>query len=140
MLVTADPGTAAPGASDPRKLAWLARSNPITVLPAVSSLEALRRDVKGSIGKRPFAGFGNPLLDGPDAGYRDVKWQAMSNASCDGATRVLVAEARGLGVMPVALRSGIARRRKPQRQAIPLPETAEEVCDVARDARRGRNR
>ena len=61
-----------------------------------------------------------------------MKWQAMSNASCDALTRVMVAEARGLGMVPVALRGGVADVAS-LRLAIPLPETAEEVCDVARD-------
>jgi hypothetical protein len=40
VLVTAKPETATPNLDDYRKIAWLARSNAITVLPAVSSLRA----------------------------------------------------------------------------------------------------
>ena len=45
-------------------LAWLAREHAITVLPAVSSLKALRRVAKPSAATKPMIGFGNPLLDG----------------------------------------------------------------------------
>jgi len=43
---------------------WLARDHALTVLPAVSSLKALRRVSKPSAATRPFIGLGNPLLDG----------------------------------------------------------------------------
>lgn len=49
------------------ELAWFARSNAITVLPAVSSLKALRQNAKVSAAKEPFIGFGNPMLIGQPA-------------------------------------------------------------------------
>jgi tetratricopeptide (TPR) repeat protein len=58
---------------DYRSAAWLARRNPITVLPAVSSLKALRRVAKPSAATKPMIGFGNPLLDGDPAAR---PWQA----------------------------------------------------------------
>jgi tetratricopeptide (TPR) repeat protein len=51
-------------ASDYRGTKWLARQNVITVLPAVSSLKALRRVARLSAATRPMLGVGNPLLDG----------------------------------------------------------------------------
>lgn len=52
---------------DPRALSkthWLARDVALVTLPSVGSLRALRAS-RVSIGaKRPFAGFGDPLLDG----------------------------------------------------------------------------
>jgi CHAT domain len=59
--------TESPTSSDHRDAAWLAREHAITILPAVSSLKALREVGKPSIAPRPLIGFGNPLLDGPDA-------------------------------------------------------------------------
>ena len=57
-----------PAAStDYRSAAWLVRSHALTVLPAVSSLKALRRISRPSAAKKPFIGFGNPLLAGLDA-------------------------------------------------------------------------
>ena len=61
--------TKPPTSGDHRAIAWLAREHAITVLPAVSSLKALRRVSKPSAAPRPMIGFGNPLLDGPDASH-----------------------------------------------------------------------
>ena len=67
VLVTEKPDPAATGTDAFRRAAWLAKSNAITVLPSVSSLKALREHAKTSQATKPFVGFGNPLLDGPDA-------------------------------------------------------------------------
>jgi tetratricopeptide (TPR) repeat protein len=56
-----------PTSDDYKSAAWLARKNAITVLPAVSSLKALRRIGKPSAAPRSMIAFGNPLLDGSDA-------------------------------------------------------------------------
>ena len=50
-----------------RDVQWLARTHAITVLPAVSSLKALRRVARPSAATKPMIGFGNPLLDGDPA-------------------------------------------------------------------------
>ncbi len=57
VLVTAPP--AGDGSA-----AWLIREHALTVLPAVSSLKALRRVARPSAAPKPLIGFGNPLLDG----------------------------------------------------------------------------
>jgi hypothetical protein len=67
VLVTEKPNLAAAGNDAFRRASWLAKSNTITVLPSVSSLKALREHAKTSHASKPFVGFGNPLLDGPDA-------------------------------------------------------------------------
>ena len=67
VLVTEQPDPAATGTDAFRRAAWLAKSNSITVLPSVSSLKALREHAKTSHATKPFVGFGNPLLDGPDS-------------------------------------------------------------------------
>ena len=59
--------TKPPTSGDHRAVAWLAREHAVTILPAVSSLKALRRVGKPSAASKPMIGFGNPLLDGPDA-------------------------------------------------------------------------
>ena len=61
VLVTAGSST------DYRAAAWLARQNAVTVLPAVTSLKALRRVAKPSGATKAMIGFGNPLLDGDPA-------------------------------------------------------------------------
>ena len=74
--------TKAPTSGDHRAAAWLARDHAVTILPAVSSLRALRRIGRPSTAPRPMIGFGNPLLDGPDASYTDVRSSpATSNAA-----------------------------------------------------------
>ena len=45
-----------------REVAWLAADRAITVLPAVSALQALRETADGTPGAEPFLGFGEPLL------------------------------------------------------------------------------
>jgi tetratricopeptide (TPR) repeat protein len=59
VLVTKPPTSGNHGTA-----AWLAREHAITVLPAVSSLKALRRIGRPSAAPRPMIGFGNPLLIG----------------------------------------------------------------------------
>ncbi len=68
VLVTAAPAKDGHKAKDANKdAAWLIRDHAITVLPAVSSLKALRQVARPSAAGEPMAGFGNPLLDGdPD--------------------------------------------------------------------------
>jgi tetratricopeptide (TPR) repeat protein len=65
VLVT-EPSKAARAVSlaDYRNVAWFVRKHAVTVLPAVSSLKALRDFAKASRASEPFVGFGNPLLDG----------------------------------------------------------------------------
>ncbi len=73
VLVTVPPaGEGAPAA-------WLIRDHALTVLPAVSSLKALRRVARPSAATKPLIGFGNPLLDGHDPA--DAKL-ARDNQSC----------------------------------------------------------
>ena len=132
VLVTAPRKQQPARAGDYRKIAWLAHSNSVTVLPAVPSLKALRRDAKASRATKPFLGFGNPLLDGPNGLYASLKQAALEKQSCRGTRPIRVAESRGRGgAKPFALRSGIASVAQ-LRQAAPLPETADEVCDVAK--------
>ena len=50
-----------------RDLKWLGTTAPISILPSVSSLRALRRVSKPSQASKPFLGFGNPLLNGDPA-------------------------------------------------------------------------
>ena len=65
-----------------RAAAWLAREHAITVLPAVSSLKALRRVGRPSAAARPMIGFGNPLLDDPDGRSAEPARLARARQSC----------------------------------------------------------
>ena len=107
------------------------------MLPSVSSLKALRQLAKDSHASRALIGFGNPLLDGqpdtyPDDGPRAVR--ARANQSCPKELSQQVASLEGeqRGVRPLALRGGMADVVQIRMQ-VPLPETADELCAVARD-------
>jgi CHAT domain len=72
VLITEKPDTAASGDDAFRRAAWLVRTHALTVLPSVSSLKALRQLAKDSHADRAMIGFGNPLLDGPDARFLEI--------------------------------------------------------------------
>jgi CHAT domain-containing protein len=77
-------------------------------------------------------GFGNPLLDGPDARYANLAKLARENQRCpEVKTRVAAQiEFRGAAA-PLAMRGGLAEVAE-IKAAPPLPETADELCAVAR--------
>ncbi|MGA7324297.1 MAG: CHAT domain-containing tetratricopeptide repeat protein [Rhodomicrobium sp.] len=135
VLVTAPP---ADGAN--KSAAWLIREHALTVLPAVSSLKALRRVARPSTATKPMIGFGNPLLDG-DQGNRVFgdyfkkraelgreRQQCGKTASQGGA----LPSGPLRGVTLLAMRGGLADVSFIRFQ-VPLPETADELCAVASD-------
>jgi len=132
VLVTAPP---APG-DDMRSVHWLIHDHALTVLPSVASLKALRRDAKASRAKNPLIGFGNPLIDGPDGSYAERAREARDIAGCakTETQRVASATAFVAGLAPFAMRGGLADGGQ-IRRAPPLPETADELCAVARSTR-----
>jgi CHAT domain-containing protein len=130
VLVTETPDPKLKGAEALRRARWLIRDHAITVLPSVTALKALRELAKDTHATRPLIGFGNPLLDGgPDDTER--AYRARQNATCP----VAVASDRGLGrgVKQIATRGGPAEVAAQLRAAPPLPETADELCAVAKD-------
>ena len=76
--------TAAPGSAGHRSAAWLIREHALTVLPAVSSLKALRRLAQASAATKPMIGFGNPLLEGNknDRSDSDAAARALNSQAC----------------------------------------------------------
>lgn len=121
-----------------RSTAWLARKHALTILPAVSSLKALRRDARVSRAAQPYLGVGNPLLDGPDGRFAELARQARAKQTCPRTLGQRTAHARGARgrVSQVALRGGLVDLAHLRMQT-PLPETADELCAVARDLRLG---
>jgi D-alanyl-D-alanine dipeptidase/CHAT domain-containing protein/Tfp pilus assembly protein PilF len=122
VLVTAKPEAALKGAARYRSAAWLALQQPVTVLPSVGSLQALRR-LGPSRAAEPYIGFGNPLLLGASGTDRS----AFENQHC----RDLMAgssEHGALGRGRVSLRAIDLAQLRAQP---PLPETARELCAVA---------
>jgi CHAT domain-containing protein/tetratricopeptide (TPR) repeat protein len=65
VLVTEKPEAALPKSyADYRNVAWLGKRQPLTVLPSVASLRALREFAKGGRGSQDYIGYGDPVLVG----------------------------------------------------------------------------
>src|SRR5262249_11841888 len=109
--------------------AWLARLHAITVLPSVASLKALRQFAKTSKATRPFVGFGNPLLVGPSGVDRSA-WTRQGCSKAPELTRVADRAVRA-PMAHLLFRGNLADTEFIRRQQ-PLPETADELCAVAR--------
>src|SRR5215831_6698338 len=108
---------------------WLARHAAVSVLPSVASLSALRNFARQSQASASYIGFGNPLLLGSDGTDR----RAWAKQSCPSSgARPLRADARAIvPPPPVGRRDGFADIDALRLQ-MPLPETADELCTVAR--------
>jgi CHAT domain-containing protein len=128
VLVTDKPKLALPSdGAGYASAAWLAKTHAISVLPSVPSLRALRQFAKASRATQPFLGFGNPLL----VGQSGIDRRAWDRQTCDGPAVVQVAQ-RGLRGSPAPFyRGGLADVAIVRAQA-PLPETADELCAVAK--------
>lgn len=70
VLVTDLPEKPVTEVEDYRDVPWLAKRYALTVLPSVRSLKALRVFASRTAAERPFAGFGDPVLDGAPGGGR----------------------------------------------------------------------
>jgi CHAT domain-containing protein/Flp pilus assembly protein TadD len=100
VLVTKPPAAAIAKPADYQAVAWLIRRQAITVVPAASSLVALRRFAAEKHGTDPFVGFGDPIFDG------------------SGATR---------GIDTASLYRGAEASEADLRRLPRLPETADEL-------------
>ncbi len=136
VLVTRVPPEDLPEAEAYKTASWLGRRQPITVLPSVASLPALRKLARSSAARKPWIGFGNPVLVGPDGADR----RAAAIASCADVARLppikgnhQTAQLRNLGAL---FKAGIPNVEVIRRQS-PLPETAQELCAVATTLRAG---
>jgi len=112
--------------------AWLALKLPITVLPSVGSLQALRK-LPPSEAKEPYLAFGNPLLDGVGDDERSKLARAKQRCppDLDGPRQRVSAAARNIPGLGTLLRGGGIDLATLRAQA-PLPETADELCAVAK--------
>jgi CHAT domain-containing protein/tetratricopeptide (TPR) repeat protein len=124
-----------------RQVAWLGTRQPITVLPSVASLKSLRQFAKTSRASKLYLGIGNPLLDGPQDHpqwgeyFKQQAAAAKINQSCTGRpTPIQIASARGRRAVTSFTR--VSRRGQADieevRRCTPLPDTADELCEVAR--------
>ncbi len=128
-LVTGKPQPLPAGeAPDFARIAWLGKSNAVTMLPSLASLKSLRQLAQASRAASPVLGVGNPLLTGPHGDDRS----AWTRQSCDAPVlEQRVAEIASPSWLMELVRGGVAKAEALRRQT-PLPETADELCSVAR--------
>lgn len=139
VLVTEPPKTAIPAKLDDyREVAWLGTRQAITVLPSVSTLRAVRRSL--SRAPKSYLGIGNPLIDGPQHDLQSrAHWRKLAQEArvktCSKqparVVRVASAEQRSGGSFASLFRGQHADIEK-VREWSPLPETADELCEVGR--------
>jgi CHAT domain-containing protein len=99
----------------------------------VASLKALRLFAKASKAIQPFIGFGNPLLLGPSHNDR----RALEHQSCKMPAAPLQVASRSVrSTIPKFFQGGLANVEEVRTQ-YPLPETADELCAVARSSGAG---
>jgi CHAT domain-containing protein/Tfp pilus assembly protein PilF len=117
LLVTDSAGAAkAQPGGDPfahyRNASWLLKRHAIAVLPAISSLKALRTLTRSGAAPKPIVGFGDPVF-GPEQPDSGPKVAVLTRAYTD--------YWQGAGVDRKALSQSLAR----------LPGTADELRNVA---------
>ena len=139
-VLLAEKPKVAPGASaDFRTLAWLGIRQPITVLPSVVALQALRQLSRQGVAAKRYLGVGNPLLEGrPDdtkygAYFKERAIEALAKQTCGKgpSARTASANPRQRGHSPTFFRRGQVDVER-VREWTPLPETADELCEVGR--------
>ena len=113
-----------------RQAKWLVHGNAITVLPSVASLASLRRDAHASAAGKPFLGIGNPLLVGKGEKPDKRAWLVQTCANIVAPIPVHVAQAPDASVAP-GLRGKLTNVAD-VRKLNPLPDTTQEVCNIAR--------
>lgn len=122
LLVTEKPPAAIPDRIEGyREAAWLLRRQAVSVLPSVSSLQALRSFVRNDHGVKPMTGFGDPVFNpaASGGGRKPIAKQAARGFAAAAYTDFW----RGAGVDRVQLAEAL-----PQ-----LPDTADELRAVAKD-------
>jgi CHAT domain-containing protein/tetratricopeptide (TPR) repeat protein len=127
VLITEPPSALGRSGERYAAASWLAKRHAISILPSVASLRALRRLARQSRARAPYIGFGNPLLTGSD----DMDRRAWERQGC--APSPAPAAVAGRRALPAAKLAGggLAEVGVLRRQP-PLPETADELCAVAR--------
>ena len=122
--------TTSPTKDDYKSTAWLIRNHAITVLPAVSSLKALRGTAKPSTATRPMIAFANPKLDGDAKKKGNDLRKRLAHYRQDCALPLLLEEeVLRFSMAGFGTDSTIADVKALE----PVPGTAMIACDIARD-------
>jgi len=85
---------------------WLARRYAMTTLPTIASLRALRTFAANTRASAPFIGFGDPILNGGNGSTRGIKMASLFRGAIADVDEV--------------------------RKLLPLPDTADELRNLAR--------
>jgi CHAT domain-containing protein len=118
-----------------RSASWLGLTSAISVLSSASMLKILRTTVKQSEAKRSYVGFGNPLLIGGPADNLRAR-EASDRQACDAVADPgrLGDSRKGADLPPIAdLFAGRLGAPDKLRSLRPLPESAQELCEVSGD-------
>lgn len=110
---------------------WLVSEHDLTVLPSVASLRDLRRTLRPSKALEPYLGVGNPILLGPNLD----NFSAFKKQDCS----FLKSPSEHLKIGNWLIPEGIVKFFRGGQVDIellkmqsPLPETADELCTVAK--------
>lgn len=136
VLVAEKPEASAPASSAAyREAAWLGARQPITVLPSVSSLRALRLMSKAEPAPEAYLGVGDPALTGTAACPKITVPTACPQASSGSETTNFTSSFARLATGAAASLSSLFRAGLANVDAVrslcPLPDTALELKCVA---------
>jgi CHAT domain-containing protein/tetratricopeptide (TPR) repeat protein len=135
-LVTDAPDVAVPQESEGyRTMKWLGTRQAISILPSIASVGVLRQSVRPTRASKAWIGFGNPLLEGASGDREQLQLAAEARArqACGigpPPTRIAARGSRSAAMGDVF--SGTLADVGLLRRQPPLPETSDELCDVAR--------
>ena len=103
------------------KTSWLIMRHAITILPSVPSLHALRAYAKASQARKPYVGFGNPLLDGDPISAKLAR--KIRGCAEVGRARTPQLRSTHASILPLGRGTRLADMQQIRSQ-IALPETA----------------
>jgi CHAT domain-containing protein/tetratricopeptide (TPR) repeat protein len=116
-----------------RTTTWLGLETSITVLPSVASLKALRLGTsQRKRAPKPFLGFGNPRLDGDEENKEERK-AAYAINSCKNNGQSAASEVFVRPVSDEPTSRSWPRIARELRKQKPLPNSARELCLIAKD-------